>query len=120
MIFLTGFSGISALALWTLAAGDGVMIAFALLFGFSFNPALSMFSVLVASISPIEELGARLGINQTASGFAAFIGLPIGGAIVAASNGSFIWAAAFTGICCLISSACICIIRVRLAAEGKL
>jgi MFS family permease len=76
-----------------------------------------MFPVLVADISPIEEIGVRLGINQSASGLAALIGSPVAGVIVAASNGSFMWVAAVTGISCLISAVCICIIRIRLSSK---
>ncbi|KAH8658268.1 major facilitator superfamily domain-containing protein [Xylariales sp. PMI_506] len=112
MIVLLVFTSISVLALWLPSRGEAMLITFALLYGFGCSPALSMLPVLVAGISPIEEIGIRTGINQAAAGFAALIGVPIAGAIVTATEGSFIWAAGFTGMCYLVSTLCICVVRI--------
>ncbi|KAH8649164.1 major facilitator superfamily domain-containing protein [Xylariales sp. PMI_506] len=116
MIALLAFTSMSVLALWLPSRAEATLVAFALLYGLGSNPALSMFPVLVAGISSIEEIGVRTGINQAAAGFAALVGVPIAGAIVAASGGgSFMWAAGFAGMCCVVSALCMCVVRIRLS-----
>lgn len=60
---------------------------------------------MVASISDIRKLGARVGSLYAVSAFGALIGSPIGGAIVNKQNGGFSGLVIFSGVALLIGTA---------------
>jgi MFS family permease len=75
-------SCISILALWLPSSGTGATVVFALLFGFSSGAVASILPALVATISPISQIGVRTGCNFSVVAVAVLIGSPIGGQLI--------------------------------------
>lgn len=61
MVAMTLVSAILSLALWLPGRSNGAMVAFAVLVGFSSGAGIGLGPVLIASISPMSELGTRVG-----------------------------------------------------------
>ncbi|KAK9243317.1 major facilitator superfamily domain-containing protein [Lipomyces tetrasporus] len=91
-------SGALTLALWLPATGHVPIILFAALFGFFSGASVSVWPALVAEISPIREIGARIGAVSAVASFAALSGMPIAGAIVTHDDGKYWGAAVFAGV----------------------
>ncbi|KAM5377374.1 hypothetical protein ACJZ2D_005055 [Fusarium nematophilum] len=111
MVFL---SAILILALWLPGRSNGAIIGFAVLFGFSSGAGIGLGPVLVASISPIEELGFRMGTIMSLAAIGTLTSPPIAGAIVAADGGRYRFAALFGGVNFLIATFGMGLLRVRL------
>jgi len=87
MIVMTATTTILILALWLPATGNVPLIIFAALFGISSGAGVSLSPALVAQISPIRDIGIRIGIVFATTSFAALTGAPIGGRIIADGGG---------------------------------
>lgn len=98
---MTTLSGVLCLTLWLLADNVGLVVAFACLYGMSLSPCPSHYNKLtrcpagfcsgifisvmpsvVASISPGDKIGARLGAFSVWGAIGVFTGTPIGGAFI--------------------------------------
>jgi MFS family permease len=75
-------SCIIVLALWLPSSGTGATVVFALVFGFSSGAVASILPGLVATISPISQIGVRTGCNFSVVAIAVLIGSPIGGQLI--------------------------------------
>ena len=73
---------IIVLALWLPSSGSGATVVFALVFGFSSGAVVSILPALVATISPISQIGVRTGCNFSVVAVAVLIGSPIGGQLI--------------------------------------
>ena len=100
-------------ALW-LPTTVGTMIAFAVLFGFSSGAGIGLGSVVVASISPMDEIGFRMGIMLAVAAVSSLTGLPAAGAIVSGDGGRYFWVCIFAALSWLLSAVFMASIRVRL------
>ncbi|KAJ7456715.1 major facilitator superfamily domain-containing protein [Mycena galericulata] len=78
----TLLSGILILALWYTSAAQPNLIAFSALYGFTSGPFFSLLSPCVMQISPIEEVGARVGMAFVFMSTGALAGTPIGGVFI--------------------------------------
>ena len=75
-------SCIIILALWLPGSGTAATVMFALVFGFSSGAVASILPALVATISPISQIGVRTGCNFSVVALAVLIGSPIGGQLI--------------------------------------
>lgn len=79
-------------------ASEPAFTAFAVLFGFWCGAAISLTPVCIAQVSKVEEIGKRVGTTFSISSIGALIGVPIGGAIVDASDGGYTNLVIFSGV----------------------
>ncbi|TDZ40373.1 MFS transporter asaE [Colletotrichum spinosum] len=100
MITMSFLTMILILAVWLPATGNAADIAFAVLFGIASGAGIGLTPVLVAHISPIQDIGVRTGSAYAVASIAALTGSPIGGAIISSSRGSFQNTKIFGGVCC--------------------
>ncbi|RSL90171.1 hypothetical protein CEP51_000864 [Fusarium floridanum] len=107
-------SAIMVLGLWLPGRGDGAIITFAVLFGFSSGAGIGLAPVLIAGVSPIEELGFRVGTILSLAAIGSLTSPPIAGAIVTDDGGSYRFAAVFGGVNFLIATRGVALLRVKL------
>ncbi|KAJ7160340.1 major facilitator superfamily domain-containing protein [Mycena filopes] len=80
--FSTMLSGILILSLWYTSTAEPNLIAFATVYGFASGPFFSVLSPSIVTISPISEVGARIGMAFIFMSTAAISGTPIGGVFI--------------------------------------
>jgi MFS family permease len=97
-------SGTLVLALWIPAANNAAVIMFAILYGFFSGAFGSMSPALVAQISPIKQIGTRVGTLFSCVALASLTGNPIGGALVGRNNGDFTYLQIFCGVAMLVGT----------------
>ncbi|KAM5462374.1 hypothetical protein MauCBS54593_008039 [Microsporum audouinii] len=114
MIIMVVFSLIIVLALWLPGRSEGAIITFAALFGIGSGACIGLGPVLIMGISPIQEVGYRMGTIFAIAGIGALTSPPIGGAIAQISeNGDYNFACVFSGANYFISVVFIIILRAR-------
>jgi predicted MFS family arabinose efflux permease len=79
-------SGISEFAVWIPATKASIDIGFAVMFGFASGAFIGLSGALPVSVSPLPEIGYRLGVVFLAISIPALTMAPIGGAILQASS----------------------------------
>ena len=109
------FSNIIILGLWLPAHSHVAIIAFAALFGIGSGGVIGLGPVLIMGISPMKEVGFRMGTVFAIAGVGTLTSPPIGGAIVSASGGSYVYACVFSGVCYFVSLSIFIVLRGRLA-----
>ncbi|KAJ7626115.1 major facilitator superfamily domain-containing protein [Roridomyces roridus] len=115
----TALSGIFILALWYTSTDQPNLIAFAAVYGFASGPFFSLLSPCVIQISPISEVGARIGMAFVFMSTGAFAGTPIGGVFITTPTvKNFQHLILFSGIMGLVGSAFF--FAARLTKERKL
>ncbi|KAH8700976.1 major facilitator superfamily domain-containing protein [Talaromyces proteolyticus] len=119
-IVFTLFSGIISLAIWLPADNNGLLIAFAILYGFASGLTLAIIPALVASISDIQKLGIRVGTLYAFSSFGVLFGSPIAGAIVTSQNGGYSGLKIFCGITLIAGGLFVVLSRIVLVGPGLL
>jgi MFS family permease len=105
MIVMSTFTTILILALWLPATGNVPLILFAAFFGIGSGAGIGLTPALCAQISPIKDIGVRTGTIFAIASLAALTGSPIGGQIIADSQGSFRNTIVFAGVSCAVGSA---------------
>jgi MFS family permease len=105
MVLNTALCGIFILAVWLPSHSNAPIIVFSILYGFVSGCTLSIIPAMVASISDIRQLGARVGSLYAVSSVGALIGSPIGGAIVNRQDGGFSGLVTFSGVALLVGMA---------------
>ncbi len=119
MIVINFISGILVLALWLPSRGNVPIIIFAALYGFTSGAFVSLAPSLVAQISDIRQIGVRNGSLFAFISVAALTGSPIGGALVTANNGGFIYLQIFCGVV-IMAGSCIFLASRTVQAGFKL
>lgn len=114
MTLMSGLSTILVLALWLPGHNNAALICFAAFFGFSSGGVIGLGPSLIATISPMHEIGFRMGVFMAFTSIGALIGAPVAGAILAADNGSYTFVAVFSGVCFAIATTGMAFLRVRL------
>jgi MFS family permease len=109
------FSAIIVLGLWLPGHSHAAIITFAALFGIGSGACIGLGPVLIMSISPMSEVGYRMGTVMAIAGFGALTSPPIGGAIVAKNGGSYEYASVFSGMSFFVALAGILVLRARIA-----
>ncbi len=104
-------SGISEFAVWILAKHSSVAIGFAIMFGFASGAFISLSAALPIAVSPLPEIGYRMGVVFLAISIPALTMAPIGGAILQNSADSWLDVKIFGGVMCLAGSAMILVSR---------
>jgi len=86
MLMITSLTGFFTFALWIPGGGSmGGIIAYAIAFGFGSGGYVSIFPACVSAISPIPEIGTRIGLAALINAFGALTGSPLGGALIRTS-----------------------------------
>ncbi|KAF5001226.1 hypothetical protein FGRMN_1169 [Fusarium graminum] len=89
MLIITTFTGVLTLGLWIPGSQSmGAIIAYAIAFGYGSGGYVSVFPGCVSQISPIEEIGTRIGLASLVNAFGALTGSPLGGALITDKSGS--------------------------------
>jgi MFS family permease len=115
MILMILFSAIIVLGLWLPGRGQASSIAFAVLFGIGSGACIGLGPVLIMGISPMKEVGYRMGTIFAVAGIGSLTSPPIGGAIVdATQSGNYDLACVFSGVNYFIALALIIWLRMRL------
>ncbi|KND92957.1 putative transporter MCH4 [Tolypocladium ophioglossoides CBS 100239] len=104
MIVITFISALFCLAVWTPVNNTAGILVFMIIFGFSSGGFISLGPTLIAQIVDIRQIGTSVGTALAIQSFGALTGSPIGGAIVAAQNGSFLGLQLFCGFAMLTGS----------------
>ncbi|CAI7584804.1 unnamed protein product [Penicillium viridicatum] len=118
MLVMTTLSAILVLALWLPARGNGALITFAALFGITSGAIIGLGPVLVVQISPMSELGYRVGTVLAFAAVGTLTSPPIGGAIAASDGGSYTYTCVFSGVSFLLGTLGLAALRVRLSGWG--
>lgn len=114
MTMMSGLSAILVLAIWLPGHNNAAIIAFAAFFGFSSGGVIGLGPSLIATISPIREIGFRMGVFMAFTSVGALAGPPIAGAILSADNGSYRFVALFSGLCFILATIGMATLRIRL------
>ncbi|KAK9379679.1 major facilitator superfamily domain-containing protein [Kockiozyma suomiensis] len=83
---VTLLSGLVVLPFWYLVNEESWIVVVAVAYGFASGGVLAMYPALVAQISPVTEIGTRLGSLSAAIAFGALASLPIAGALVGSDS----------------------------------
>jgi MFS family permease len=84
--------------LWLPSGGNTAAVAaFSVLYGFWSGAAISLTPVSIGAICDVEDYGKRIGTAYCISSFGALTGIPIAGAILEASGGSYGGLISFAG-----------------------
>ncbi|KAF8815618.1 MFS general substrate transporter [Phlegmacium glaucopus] len=78
----TTISSILTLALWYTSTAETNIVVFAALYGFASGPFFSLLPACVAQISPVDRVGARIGMLFATLSTGALAGTPIGGVFI--------------------------------------
>jgi hypothetical protein len=89
------------------------------MFGFTSGAFMSLSGALPIAVSPLPEIGYRLGLVLLAISIPALTVAPIGGAILQSSGNAWLNVKIFGGVMCLVGSAVMLISR-WLYTEKKL
>ncbi|KAF5694983.1 major facilitator superfamily transporter [Fusarium globosum] len=106
-IIACGVTGVSNLAVWIPATKSSITIGYAIMFGFASGAFVSLVGALPVSVSPIPELGYRMGIVFLVISIPALTMAPIGGAILQHASNGWVSLKVFAGVMCLVGSAII-------------
>jgi MFS family permease len=114
-IFITActISGISIFAVWIPATTPSVAIGFAIMFGFMSGAFIGLCGALPIAVSPLPELGYRLGLVLFAISIPALTVAPIGGAILQSSANGWLNVKIFAGVMCIAGSAIVMVSRLH-------
>lgn len=118
MLVMTTLSATLVLALWLPARGNGALITFAALFGITSGAIIGLGPVLIVQISPMSELGYRVGTVLAFAAVGTLTSPPIGGAIAASDGGSYTYTCVFSGVSFLLGTVGLAALRVRLSGWG--
>ena len=101
MIVICLISAVFCLAVWIPVKSTAGIVVFAVVFGFSSGGFVSLAPTLIAQISDLRQIGARVGAAFAIQSFGSLTGSPIGGAIVTAQDGDYIGLQLFCGFAML-------------------
>ncbi|TVY73204.1 Fujikurins efflux protein [Lachnellula suecica] len=118
-IIACAVSGIAIFALWIPAKHSSIAIGFAIMFGFTSGAFMSLSSVLPIAVSPLPEIGYRMGLVLLAISIPALTVAPICGAILQGGGDAWLNVKIFGGVFCL-AGACIILLSRWLYTDRKL
>ncbi|POR35487.1 hypothetical protein TPAR_04325 [Tolypocladium paradoxum] len=106
-IIACAVSGISSLAVWIPAKTSSITIGYAIMFGFASGAFVSLVGALPVSVSPVPEMGYRMGVVFLVISIPSLTMAPIGGAILQHAANGWLDVKMFAGVMCLAGSAII-------------
>lgn len=83
---MTILSGLLCLGTWAITSSIPLLVTFVLLFGFCSGVFIAVLPVIVAQITPAENLGGRIGAFYSVLAVAQLVGSPIGGTLIRSGN----------------------------------
>lgn len=98
-------SGISTLAIWIPTKTEAIAIGFAITFGFASGAFVSLVGALPISVSPVQEIGYRMGVVFLVISIPGLTMAPTGGAIVENSANGWLDVKIFAGVMSIAGSA---------------
>jgi MFS transporter, MCT family, aspergillic acid transporter len=104
-VIACAISGIAELALWIPATYESAVIGFAIMYGFVSGAFIGLFAALPASVSPLPEIGYRMGVVMLFISIPALTMAPVGGQILQSSPNGWLYVKIFGGVMCLAGSA---------------
>jgi predicted MFS family arabinose efflux permease len=90
-------SGVSCLIFWQFSRSLLAFMLFAATYGFFSGAFISVITPCVAQISPIEEIGTRIGMLYSIVSVPSLLGGPIAGALLAVGKNSYTGMISFSG-----------------------
>jgi MFS transporter, MCT family, aspergillic acid transporter len=118
-IIACAVSGVAEFAIWIPAQQSSIAIGFAIMFGFWSGAFVGLSAVLPMSVSPLPEIGYRLGVVFLAIAIPALTVAPIGGAILQHSATGWLGLKLFGGVTSIAGSGIVLLSRL-LYTEKKL
>lgn len=106
-IIACAVSGISNLAVWIPAKTSSITIGYAIMFGFASGAFVSLVGALPLSVSPVPDIGYRMGVVFLVISIPSLTMAPIGGVILQHAANSWLDLKIFAGVMCLAGSAII-------------
>ncbi|KAF5022438.1 hypothetical protein F66182_5523 [Fusarium sp. NRRL 66182] len=116
MVIITFISALFCLCVWIPVKDTAGIVVFAVIFGFSSGGYISLAPTLIAQLSDIRQIGARVGAALAIQSFGALIGSPVAGAIVSAQNGDYLGLQLLCG--CSMMAGCLVIAAARYVQAG--
>ncbi|KAK9475360.1 MFS general substrate transporter [Dipodascopsis tothii] len=98
-------SSLASLALWLPTHSPAATVAYSVIYGFCSGGVLCLYPAVVAKISPISEIGTRMGTITAFMAVGSLAGSPIAGQLISAMNGSFAGVCIFTGVSLALAAA---------------
>jgi len=110
---VTCFTTVICAILWLSGRGQGLSVAFAALFGISPDTVIGQFPVLTAMVSPLSEMGTRIGTSVAFASFGVLTSPPVGNA-TDTSGRTYIYMAIFVGLKLLVAAPAIWLLWTKL------
>lgn len=110
-------SAATVFAFWAPPVGPAPAVVGLVLFGIFSGAWFTLCAAACASISPVEEIGMRLGMLWTVVGVPVLVGPVIAGLLITAENGKFLYAGIFCGISFILAAGVTLMPRVVAAAK---
>ncbi|ORZ08528.1 major facilitator superfamily domain-containing protein [Lobosporangium transversale] len=98
LILTSALSGLACYMFWMTAKNLTMVTVFMIFYGINAGGFNSLFPVVAANVIGVEALAASVGLLYSGNFFGNLFGTPLASALIAASNGSYIWAQAFAGL----------------------
>lgn len=113
MIVTTAMSAIITFALWIPApvGSTAATVVFSSIFGFTSGTFVSMTPALVQQMSPIEEMGIRVGTTFGIISIAALTSNPIAGGLISQNGGGYLYLKIFCGLAMAVGTVLILLSR---------
>jgi MFS family permease len=120
MVVTTLMSAVFVLALWLPSpqGSNAATVAFAIVFGVSSGTFVGMTPALVQTLSPVDEIGARMGATFALMSGAVLTGNPIAGALVQRDGGGYAYLKVFCGCAMAVGSGLLFAARIKLGGWG--
>ncbi|KGO36602.1 Major facilitator superfamily domain, general substrate transporter [Penicillium expansum] len=100
-------AGIFIIAIWIPATSTAGTIVFAVLFGCCSGAYVSLAAALVVKISPLPQIGYRVGLIFLFASIGGLTTNPIAGGILSHDNGSYLGIKVFAGVLLLAGTTCV-------------
>lgn len=100
-------AGIFIIAIWIPATSTAGTIVFAVLFGCCSGAYVSLAAALVVKISPLPQIGYRVGLIFLFASIGGLTTNPIAGGILSHDNGSYLGMKVFAGVLLLAGTTCV-------------
>ena len=118
LIVVSAIATIFTFALWIPAHGNGAIFVFAAISGFTSGAIFSVGPASIAQISELREIGIRNGTLFFCLSVGVLIGDPIGGALVSANDGGYLYMQIFSGA--ILAGSCVSFVVSRRLKVGFL
>jgi MFS family permease len=99
---------------WNAVSSSGGLTVWVIAYAFTANAVQTLFTASMGEVtSDMSKLGVRIGMIFTIISFACLAGPPIGGSLVQARNGDFLYAQIFSGSSMLIGGMLVAYAKVK-------